>query len=100
MLYRQEIQRHQYEMTCAYAMHFAHVTCPTTSQFAGLADLHKLPRGVRSVRGPHLFTDRGLMTCRPDCGACCIAPSITSPTPEMLGGKPAGVRCAQLSESL
>lgn len=36
--------------------------------------------------------------CRPGCGACCIAPSISSPIPGMAGGKPAGVRCVQLSE--
>ena len=36
------------------------------------------------------------MECRPDCGACCIAPSISSPIPGMPKGKPAGVRCAQL----
>lgn len=35
--------------------------------------------------------------CRPDCGACCIAPSITSPIPGMPDGKPAGVRCVQLT---
>ncbi|TEA78136.1 YkgJ family cysteine cluster protein [Allopusillimonas ginsengisoli] len=38
------------------------------------------------------------MNCRPHCGACCIAPSITSPIPGMPDGKPAGVRCIQLSE--
>jgi len=42
------------------------------------------------------------MNCRPGCGACCIAPSISSPIPGMplVDGiaKPAGVRCAQLSE--
>ncbi|HEY4743266.1 MAG TPA: YkgJ family cysteine cluster protein [Desulfuromonadaceae bacterium] len=37
------------------------------------------------------------MDCRAGCGACCIAPSISSPIPGMAGGKPAGVRCAQLS---
>lgn len=36
------------------------------------------------------------MNCRPDCGACCIAPSISSPIPGMPQGKPAGVRCVQL----
>ena len=36
------------------------------------------------------------MTCRPGCGACCIAPSISSPIPGMPAGKPAGVRCVQL----
>ncbi len=36
--------------------------------------------------------------CRPGCGACCIAPSISSPIPGMPDGKPAGVRCIQLSE--
>ena len=38
------------------------------------------------------------MDCRPGCGACCIAPSITSPIPGMPGGKPAGVRCVQLDD--
>ncbi|HMO59890.1 MAG TPA: YkgJ family cysteine cluster protein [Roseiflexaceae bacterium] len=38
------------------------------------------------------------MECRVGCGACCIAPSISSPIPGMPHGKPAGVRCAQLSD--
>lgn len=38
------------------------------------------------------------MNCRSGCGACCIAPSITSPIPGMPEGKPAGVRCVQLDE--
>ena len=37
------------------------------------------------------------MNCRPFCGACCIAPSISSPIPGMPDGKPAGVRCVQLT---
>lgn len=37
------------------------------------------------------------MECRVGCGACCIAPSISSPIPGMPRGKPAGVRCVQLS---
>lgn len=36
------------------------------------------------------------MECRSGCGACCIAPSITSPIPGMPDGKPAGVPCVQL----
>ena len=36
------------------------------------------------------------MQCRSGCGACCIAPSISSPIPGMPHGKPAGVRCIQL----
>jgi hypothetical protein len=36
------------------------------------------------------------MNCRSECGACCIAPSITSPLPGMPHGKPAGVPCVQL----
>ncbi len=36
------------------------------------------------------------MECRPGCGACCIAPSISSPLPGHPAGKPAGLRCAQL----
>ncbi|MBA1184900.1 YkgJ family cysteine cluster protein [Stutzerimonas nitrititolerans] len=39
------------------------------------------------------------MDCRPGCGACCIAPSISTPMPGMPFGKPAGVRCVHLSES-
>ncbi len=37
------------------------------------------------------------MECRPDCGACCTAPSISSPIPGMPNGKPANTRCVQLS---
>ena len=37
------------------------------------------------------------MQCRSGCGACCIAPSISSPIPGMPDGKPAGVRCVQLT---
>ena len=36
-------------------------------------------------------------SCRAGCGACCIAPSISSPIPGMPDGKPAGVRCIQLN---
>ncbi len=38
------------------------------------------------------------MECRPGCGACCIAPSISSPIPGMPGGKPAGIPCIQLTD--
>ncbi|MCO8312115.1 YkgJ family cysteine cluster protein [Pseudomonas mandelii] len=37
------------------------------------------------------------MRCREGCGACCIAPSISSPIPGMPNGKAAGERCVQLS---
>ena len=37
------------------------------------------------------------MDCRVGCGACSIAPSISSAIPGMPDGKPAGVRCVQLS---
>lgn len=37
------------------------------------------------------------MNCRIGCAACCIAPSISSPIPGMPQGKPAGVRCIQLT---
>lgn len=36
------------------------------------------------------------MECRPSCGACCVAISISSPIPSMPNGKPAGVRCVHL----
>lgn len=38
------------------------------------------------------------MQCRERCGACCIAPSITSPIPGMPFGKPAGMPCVQLDD--
>lgn len=48
------------------------------------------------------------MDCRPHCGACCIAPSISTPIPDrdgepgsgLPGGKPAGVPCPQLDAAL
>jgi len=40
------------------------------------------------------------MDCRERCGACCIAPSITTPLPGMPHGKPAGVPCVNLDERL
>ncbi|MBL4868937.1 MAG: YkgJ family cysteine cluster protein [Pseudomonadales bacterium] len=39
------------------------------------------------------------MKCRVGCGACCIAPSITTPIPGMPAGKLAGVRCVQLDDA-
>ena len=46
-----------------------------------------------------LFNERASMECRSHCGACCIAPSISSPIPGMPEGKPAGVRCVQLDDN-
>ena len=37
------------------------------------------------------------MECRIGCGACCIAPSISTPMPGQPLGKPAGIRCVHLS---
>lgn len=37
------------------------------------------------------------MDCRPGCGACCIAPSISSPIPGMPDGKPAHIPCVHLT---
>ena len=36
-------------------------------------------------------------SCRPGCAACCIVVSISSALPGMPFGKPAGVRCVNLS---
>ncbi|WP_211824240.1 YkgJ family cysteine cluster protein [Kistimonas asteriae] len=38
------------------------------------------------------------MICRAGCGACCIAPSISTAIPGMPNGKPAGERCIQLDD--
>lgn len=40
------------------------------------------------------------MNCRSRCGACCIAPSISTPIPGMPHGKPAGIPCVQLMDDL
>ncbi|MBE6379347.1 MAG: YkgJ family cysteine cluster protein [Lentisphaerae bacterium] len=40
------------------------------------------------------------MDCRENCGACCIAPSISSAIPGMETGKPAGVACVNLDENM
>ena len=40
------------------------------------------------------------MQCREACGACCIAPSISSPLPGMPNGKPAGERCPHLQSDM
>ncbi|WP_375750743.1 YkgJ family cysteine cluster protein [Vibrio sp. HN007] len=39
------------------------------------------------------------MDCRLGCGACCIAPSISSSYPLHPNGKKAGERCKQLDEN-
>jgi len=46
-----------------------------------------------------MTTAEPALSCRPGCGACCTAPSITSPIPGMPNGKPAGVRCVQLMDN-
>jgi len=38
------------------------------------------------------------MDCRENCGACCIALSISSSIPGMPDGKKAGVRCINLKD--
>lgn len=48
--------------------------------------------------GPLVALGDGRYACRAGCGACCIALSISSPIPGMPNGKPAGVRCIQLSD--
>jgi hypothetical protein len=40
------------------------------------------------------------MKCRSGCGACCIAPSISSPMPGLPEGKPAGLRCPHLTDAM
>lgn len=46
----------------------------------------------------HTVKDTHVFSCRAGCGACCIAPSISSTIPDMPHGKPAGVRCIQLND--
>jgi Fe-S-cluster containining protein len=44
-----------------------------------------------------IIHDNEQFLCRIGCGACCIAPSLSSRIPGMPDGKPAGVRCVQLT---
>ncbi|KDN10513.1 MULTISPECIES: YkgJ family cysteine cluster protein [unclassified Gilliamella] len=39
------------------------------------------------------------LQCRKNCGACCIAPSISSAIPDMPKGKPAGIACIHLDNN-
>lgn len=39
------------------------------------------------------------MECRPGCGACCIAISISSPLPGLPNGKRAGELCPHLDDN-
>jgi uncharacterized protein len=40
------------------------------------------------------------MDCHTPCGACCIAPEISSALPNMPDGKPAGIACVNLGPDL
>ena len=40
------------------------------------------------------------MECRPRCGACCIAPSISPTLPALPHGKAAGERCPHLTDDI
>ncbi|HET9622343.1 MAG TPA: hypothetical protein VFP84_13315 [Kofleriaceae bacterium] len=40
------------------------------------------------------------LACRPGCGACCIAPSISPSFPALPHGKPAGARCPHLTPAI
>lgn len=40
------------------------------------------------------------MDCRDNCGACCIALSISAPIPGMPDGKRAGEKCIHLDEAM
>lgn len=50
------------------------------------------------MKDGNTVTKKDAAMCRLGCGACCIAPSISSPIPGMPKGKPASVRCIQLTE--
>jgi uncharacterized protein len=41
-----------------------------------------------------------MLACRPGCGACCIAPSISPALPALPRGKPAGERCPHLTAEI
>lgn len=59
-----------------------------------------MPPAIPAATTPDAAHAAPAIACRPGCGACCIAPSITSPIPGMPNGKPAGVPCIQLDPDL
>lgn len=72
---------------------------PWNAAFTAVPVASHLPFPLRFRACPkasHLESNYA-MKCRPNCGACCIAPSLSSQIPGMLDGKPAGQRCIQLS---
>jgi len=76
------------------------VFVPATTLAANVA-LAQRDRGAKAAQQPlYTVAMSAPPSCRQRCGACCIAPSITSPIPGMPNGKPAGVPCVQLDERL
>lgn len=61
--------------------------------------LPPIPPPPRVTHGPRPTNPRlPRVECRVGCGACCIAPSITSAIPGLVAGKAAGARCIQLTD--
>jgi len=58
-----------------------------------------LSRARAAIVAAQLSLER-IMQCRSQCGACCTAPSISSPIPGMPQGKPANTPCVQLDADL
>ncbi|SES83946.1 hypothetical protein SAMN02583745_00652 [Thorsellia anophelis DSM 18579] len=58
-----------------------------------------MPKSV-SYRAKLTHKPFEVIACREYCGACCIAPSISSPIPGMPNGKKAGEPCIHLSEQM
>ncbi len=52
------------------------------------------PCGERKI----MKKEKNVFSCRPNCGACCIAPSISAAIPGMPEGKPAGIPCVNLDD--
>jgi Fe-S-cluster containining protein len=55
---------------------------------------------VRVIGILKVLSEMADLACRPNCAACCIAPSISSPIVGMPNGKPAGVPCIALDEQM
>jgi uncharacterized protein len=69
--------------------------CCSVCLSKGLPSLNKLGDALERESTVAIAQSGGFL-CRPNCGACCTAPSITSPIPGMPQGKLAGERCVQL----
>jgi uncharacterized protein len=71
-----------------------------TTNTTTLSMTNSMPQAKHALQMASSVLVPQALSCRERCGACCIAPSISSAIPGMPNGKPAGVPCVQLDAQL